>query len=217
MKRRFLLAIVVATVICIFAGCNVEKRIQKKSDELNEELCEIAHEFNRLIVWKGFDTAAMVVIPEKRMDFIEKAERVSSRLQIENFRVALCQTGLQPFPREKSTPDIPGQTPVVPLLPGQDLPENPAISSKSAGTHLADGEPIKAVPELDDKEADKENKDKKEKMKMPKVFYGMTLVRFQNMTIYPSNSVRSPVVKQYWVNIDGNWYCDIDLEDLLNP
>ena len=188
-----------------FMACGVsEQRVKKKTKELLEELQEHAHDYNRRIAWEDYDAASEAVLPEKRIQFLEQAQDIAARVKIENFSMPLCQVSLNPIPRDK------------------DIDLKPSESSTLKPTK----EPVQTVPPVDKtvdepedsrtkKKVKKEKKKKKVYDKMPKVFYGVALVRYINVTVLPSVSVRNRLIRQYWVYTGEVWYCDADLTELL--
>lgn len=50
---------------------------------------------------------------------------------------------------------------------------------------------------------------------MPDEWYGIALVRYVHLSVAPSNTVSSPLLRQYWVCRDDVWYVDPDLRQLL--
>ena len=203
-RRR---ALWIGSILLVFVflagsqGACYEKQLMKKQRYLLEELQEHASAFNRMIVWGDYDGASIGVIPEKRIDFLEQSQEVAARIKIENFSIPLCQVGSVPFPRDlEISPEVlnqPGSAPVQ-QAPGSEagLPADAVVPPV-----------VEPVPEGQQAKA--------EKKKMPKVFYGVALVRFINMTVSPSVSVHTRLIKQYWIYTDNTWFCDADLQQLL--
>jgi len=196
-KLRFLLLILLVLVLAGAKPSCYDKRINKKQKELLEELKTYSASYNRMIIWGDFDGASAAVVPEKRVDFLEQSQHVASMVRIEDFTIPLCQVSTVPFPREekdeekgeRETEATPVPTPAPP--------------------------PVETVGPESDQDKTPEPEVKPEKKKMPKIFYGMALVRYINMTVNPSVTVRNRLIRQYWIYLDGVWYCDADLEEML--
>jgi len=188
-------------VILIPVGCGktyYAKRLAEKQSDILEELQEHAAAFNRMIVWGDFDGASVAVVPEKRIEFLEIAQDVMARIRIENFSIPLCKVGIEPFSRDDKIPKADSIIPTPPPL-----------------TPPPDSSPREATPRSDVPEEKAKEVSPKERYKIPKVFYGLALVRYINMTVAPSVSVSTKLIKQHWVYVDGVWYCDADLSELL--
>ena len=205
MKRTGLFAIVclIAAATMVLGGCAsaMKNRIEKKHKELSTELCEVATDFTRRLVWKDFDGAGMLVVPEKQVPFFEKADQVASKLSIEDFKLALCQVSMAPFARDEDLPE-PGDDPI-------DEPIKPPAAVVSQTPEGVETNPSAAKAPVPDKTIEKQ------KLKMPKVFYGVALVRLINVTVAPSTTVQNKLMKQYWIWTNDHWMCDMDVEELL--
>lgn len=197
--RLIMIVAAIAVILSFLCGCD-DRRLKKKHREIGAELMEAASRFNKFIVWKNFDKAMEMVVPEKQMEFLEKTEHFGSMVHIEDFSVALCQTALEPFPREddKDKAEDGGEE-ITPPEPEIEKPEK----EKEKDTDRAEGEG-----------KDKEKKDFNWG-RLPKVYYGLALVRYINMTIMPSASVQTRLIKQHWVYVEKTWYCDFDIEEIL--
>lgn len=192
-RRHWVVALVVLLAVTL-AACNVNRRMQRKSEDLSEDLMKAALDFNRMIAWRYFDEASSVVIPEQQANFMMTAEAIYARVHMEGFKVNLAQVSHEPFPR------LHGEVPP----PTKPKPE-----------HKVDTPPSLAA------QAEKKKKGGAEEpiKKMPKVWYGMVLVRFINVNVAPSSTVRSPLLRQYWYWYEdpGAWLVDPDIEQLLEP
>jgi hypothetical protein len=179
-----MILIAVTAAVALAASCGMERRIIKKMQDLQEDLCVQADEFNRMIAWGYYDDASLMVVPERRADFLMQAEKVAARVKMESYKVTLCEVSSAPFPRVRGdvtpTPE-PAPTPVATPRPA---PEETT--------------PM-ATPKLE----------------MPKAWYGRVIVRYINLVVVPSNAVRSPLLRQYWVARDDTWFVDPDLSELL--
>jgi len=167
----------------------------KKEKELNEELCEIADDFNKMIVWKAFDKGSLVVLPEKKLLFLNEAEKVRDKISIENYQIALCQIlDNPPVRKQKPREPVPGMEDIM-------TTPSPTPPKEIAGRDMS--------PQAIKKAAKKKNK--------PEVYYGLVLVRFNNQTTMPSVKVVTRLVKEYWIyNVKLKvWYIDSDLSDLF--
>jgi hypothetical protein len=193
----FLIVVLLFSVSC--AG-QFEKRLAKKQQDLLEEMQEHVNAYNRMIVWGDYDGASMAVVPEKRIEFLEQSQNVAARVNIENYTVPLCQVGIVPFPRDES-------------IPGKEDDAEP--KTPTTLTPPAEGGVPAPKPQETPPPPEEGKKKKKEKKKMPKVFYGVALVRYINMTVAPSVTVRTKLIKQHWVYVDETWYCDADLQELM--
>ena len=201
-KFRFIIALAVAsTMLCCLVSCNpkirFDKRWAKKSGELSESLNLAATDFNSTISWKNYDNAANGVLPETRVEFLEKAEQVGPILNIEDFKIATAVVSLTPFERDDEEGD-------------KDEDREEATPEPTPEPKVTEGEAAagdSATPEVEDPD----------KYKMPKIFYGFVMVRYVNMNVLPSTSVHNKLIKQYWVYFEKEqvWYCDIDLEELV--
>jgi hypothetical protein len=185
----------IAAFAMVSAGCEAttQKRIAKKHTELSEELCDVASDFGRRLIWKDYDGAGLLMVPEKKVSFLEKAEYVASKLSIEDYKVALCQVSSIPFERADQDTDYASD------------PDVPPVMTPSGEVQIAKPE---EEPELAEGE-------EKPKLKMPKVFYGVVLMRLINVSVMPSNRVQNKLIKLYWVWTNDVWMCDLDLEDLI--
>jgi hypothetical protein len=197
--RLFLILLTLVALVLAVGGCN-EKQLAKKQKELLEQLQKHAHAYNRMIVWVDFDGASAAVVPEKRIEFLEKSQEVAGRIRIEDFTMPLTQVSTRPFPRDES-------------IPGQKAKEEAAKKYAPLDpTARPEVTPVEPAPETP---AQIEQPVKKVKFVMPKVFYGVVLVRYINMTVKPSVTVRTRLIKQHWVYFNESWHCDADLDELL--
>lgn len=203
-KRHSIIAIVMAILFLVtFVACGVsEQRVKKKTKDLLEELQEHSFAYNRMIVWQDLDGASAAVLPEKRIQFLEQAQEIASKVRIENFSIPLCQVSLEPIPRDKD----------IDLKPSEDSTLKP--TKDEIKTAPSDERTEEAT---EDTKKKKKAKKKKPKIyeKMPTVFYGVALVRYFNVTVLPSVSVHNRLIRQYWVYTGEVWYCDADLTELL--
>jgi len=190
MQRRIisLIVIVIGAWWALGASCNIEQRIFKKQSDLTEELCKSADEFNRMIAWGYYDDASVMVLPEKKADFLMHAEVVYRNIKMEGYKVALCQVSPVPLLKIKGQITMPEPTP-------EPTPAPP--------------------PQMEENEMIKKPEPKNKNLKMPKQWYGMVLVRFINLTVAPTNKVNSPLIRQYWECRDDQWMVDPDLGDLM--
>ena len=196
-RRSILLIVLVAFVAAAQFGC-YDRRLAKKQKDVMADLQTYAESYNRMIVWGDYDGASQAVILEKRVDFLEQAQHVAEKVRIEDFAIPLCQVSPVPYPREKKEKGKAGPE-----------SEKPPVVETPAEKET----PAAELPKPEDQTKLEEQKPVKKKM--PKVFYGVALVRYINMTVAPSVSVRNRLVKQYWVYVEDTWYCDADLEELL--
>ncbi len=185
MRRHVLPLLLIAAVVgLVIVACSVENRIIKKAKDLQEELCKEASDFNRMVAWGYWDEAAQMVVPDRRGEFLMQAEKVATHLKMEGYKIAMCQVSSFPYPRVRGEV-TPTPTPVPTPTP-TPTPRPPADQAPSP------------TP----------------KPEMPKVWYGLVLVRYINVSVVPSNAVRSPLLRQYWVWKDDYWMVDPDLTDL---
>lgn len=203
MKRLFsvLVVFLLALAFALSALAQDEATPKKKSrrqiskeKDLTEELCEVATDFNKLIVWKGFDQASMMVKDEKRLWFLNEAEKVRDTVHIEDFKIALCQVlDKEPIRKIKPAQTVPGLEEIMPTpTPAPKAPDGKDLQSKKM-------------------------KKKSKKSKAPEVYYGLVLARFVNQSTMPSNKVVTRLVKEYWI-YDAKqkvWFIDTDLNDLF--
>ncbi|MCZ7586593.1 MAG: hypothetical protein M5R36_26455 [Deltaproteobacteria bacterium] len=210
--RRILALLLVASLPFLLTGSSCKKRRDtKKIQELSTDLCEIAADFNKLIVWRHFQPASMMVVPSKRIDFLVDAERYGGGIQIEDYAVVVCQVAEDPPLREVD-------------LPSTDVPEDGAAPTSDTAPPrrvMDKEEALESVTKDPIPEGDKSLKDigydqpkQRRKPASDRVFYGTVLVRYMNRTILPSNSVDTKLIKQYWVAVDDVWYCDFDWSEL---
>ena len=201
---RLIIAAVLLTIfIAVSLGCTetfYARRLADKQKDLLEEFQEHASAYNRMIVWGDYDGASAAVVSEKRIEFLETAQDASARIRIENFTIPLCKVGTVPFPRDDTIPTAGGAG---------------SIGHLTADDAERDQTPVTPTP-IPAPDANEKVISSKEKYKIPKVFYGVALVRYINITVAPSVSVKTRLIKQHWVYIDGAWYCDADLAELLN-
>lgn len=204
--RKWAVITVFLLVFSFLAGCNenyYNKRLAEKQSELLEELQTHANAYNRMIVWGDYDGASMAVVSEKRISFLETSQEMMARVRIENFSIPLCQVAVVPFPRDDS-------------IPGEDKKKD---EEKKKYEPLPGGIEPEPTGEIKDEAKTPDPPDtpeeKAKNKKLPKVFYGVALVRYINMTVSPSVSVRTRLIKQHWVYVDGAWFCDADLDELL--
>lgn len=213
-KSLIVLAFLLLPILAGFllTGC-YEKRLIKKQKEILEELQKYSAAYNRMIVWGDYDGASMAVVPEKRISFLEQAQQVAARVRIENFSIPLCQVGTEPFPQDKDLTGLTGE--VKSKAAGLKHPKQMPDEPDRAVPPPVETVPVPEKPTVAGDPADTEKDKKAKKKKLPKVFYGVALVRYINMTVSPSATVRTRLVKQHWVYVDGTWMCDSDLGELL--
>jgi hypothetical protein len=190
---RRALVILALAVASLSSTCNVESRMQEKSQDLTEELMTAAIDFNRMITWRYFDEASAMVVPRSRADFLLAAEQIYNTVRMEGYKITLVQVSDQPFPR----------------IRGEIAPPPPAKRPEVEAPQRIDETPADAKP--------KEKGPEQPKKKMPKVWYGLALVRFINLTVTPHNQVRSPMIRQYWFwrEEDETWMVDPEIDQLL--
>jgi len=186
MKRRLLLIVALIVVACVSlaASCNVDRRMIKKAEDLQEELCKLADDFNRMIAWRYYDEAGLMVAPELRADFLMQAEHIYARVSMEGYKISLCQVSPNPFPRQRGE-----------VMPGPRPPR------RDEATPTPEPTPEETSPTP--------------KPEMPKKWYGLVLVRYINLSVAPSNAVRSPLIRQYWYWENDVWVVDPEIEQLL--
>ena len=210
---RTISAILIIIAACALMGSSChKKRENKKLQDYSEELNEIVTDFNKLIVWRGYSTASMMVVPSKRLDFLMEAEQFGPNLTIEDYAVVMCQVSKDPPVRDLGLPEstdalsVNEDKPAALPYPDEAKPEH-----SDASTEKAEGEAEKE----DAADNEKEKETKKKKSKEPEMYYGTALVRFINRTILPSMYVDTKLIKQYWINVEGTWYCDFSWQDML--
>jgi len=194
-RKNLRLTALVLACLLIFAACNTERRVRKKGEELQEELTKAATDFNRMIAWRYYDDASTMVIPESKADFLMQAEAVNARVNMESYKVTLVQVSSLPFPRVR------GEVKHEPK-PKEDIPPSIAAQKTKAEN----------PPETPPAKTENENR-----LEMPKVWYGLVLVRYENLIIAPHHTVRSPLIRQYWYYTDevDTWLVDPEIEQLL--
>ncbi|MDP8225631.1 MAG: hypothetical protein P9L99_19890 [Candidatus Lernaella stagnicola] len=188
-RRLFSLTLVLA--LFFLFSCHAENRILRKQENLQEELMKAALDFNRMVAWRYYDEAVQMVIPERQPEFMMAAEQVYARVHMESYKVTYAAVSAKSFPY------MPGE--VAAPEPGGDRPETPV------SLQVPDKEKQKAA-------------DAVKRKHVPKVWYGLVLVRFVNLNVAPSSSVRSPLIRQYWYWYEDadTWMVDPDIGQLLN-
>jgi hypothetical protein len=178
-------------VFCMASSCNMEERMTRKAGDLTDDLMESALDFNRMIAWRYFDDAALSVVPEHKADFLMATQTIYSRVHMEGYKVTFAQVSPVPIPRVRGEVQPPPKDAVKPATP-------PSLALQDRKT--------KGDSELDNFE------------KVPKIWYGMVLVRYQNLNVAPSSRVSSPLIRQYWYWYEdpGVWLVDPEIDQLLD-
>jgi len=176
---------------CMASSCNMEERMTRKAEDLTDGLMEAALDFNRMIAWRYFDEAALAVVPEHKADFFMAAQTVYSRVHMEGYKVTFAQVNPLPIPRIRGEVQPPPKDAPKPITP-------PSLALQDRKE--------KSESELD------------EYKKVPKIWYGMVLVRYQNLNVAPSSRVSSPLIRQYWYWYEdpGVWLVDPEIDQLLD-
>jgi hypothetical protein len=221
MPSLYRLAVVVLVIIaaCALMGSSChKKREKKKLQGYSDELHEIVTDFNKLIVWRGYEPASMMVLPSKRLDFLMDAEKYGVNLHIENYSVVLCKVTVDPPVRDLGLPESTDALSVHDDKPKTDKAPDKVEAADEAKPDEA--KPDEAGDEVGKDEAgDVTGKDevaeKTKEVKKPQIYYGTALVRYINRSVEPSISVDTKLIKQYWINIEGAWYCDFSWPDML--
>lgn len=214
--RAAAMSALAALLIVALGGASTcqRKRDTKLIQELSDELCQAAQDFNKLVVWRHYNPVSLMVLPNRRIDFLMEAEKYGGAVQIEHYNVVICQVDETPPVREPELPstDLPGE---------KDLEETPEPDAESDRSAVSAEEAVRAVEEAKVPSTEtslKETGIERKKGGKPsekKVYYGTVLVRYINRTITPSNSVDTILVKQYWINVGDVWYCDFDWKPLI--
>lgn len=199
-SKTLRLATLLLVILLTTAACTSERSIRKKGELLQEELIKASTDFNRMISWRYYDDASTMVVPESKADFLMQAEAVNQQVNMEGFRITLVQVSSLPFPRVR------GEVKHEPK-PKEDIP--PSIAASIAAQEA------KTEKQPDTSPAAKAEKEKS--LEMPKIWYGLVLVRYENLIIAPHHTVRSPLMRQYWYYTEeiGAWLVDPEIEQLL--
>ncbi len=211
---RLALIILVIIAACALMGSSChKKRETKKLQEYSDELHEIVTDFNKLIVWRGYTPASMAVVPSKRLDFLMDAEKYGGNLHIENYNVVLCQVTVDPPVRDLGLPESTDALSVHEDIVKTDNTPDKAEATRDPKSDEA-GDDVEKDEAGDVTEKD-EVAEKTKDVKQPKIYYGTALVRYINRSVLPSMSVDTKLIKQYWINVDGAWFCDFSWPDML--
>ncbi len=220
MNTRWTRALVV-TVVALLAmslvgasSCDRRKET-KKIQDLSDELCETANDFNKLVIWHHYAPVSLMIVPNRRIDFLMETEKYGGSVQIENFAVVVCQVDENPPP--PSDLDLPGTN-----LPEEGAAPTPTPAPGDAERDLMPKEEaVRAVQDAKIPSTDKSLADtgidrkKGGKPSKNKVYYGTVLVRYINRNLVPSASVDTILVKQRWINVGEVWYCDFEWRDVV--
>jgi hypothetical protein len=174
-------------------GCSLDNRLREKSQDLTEDLLNQATDFNRMITWRYFDDAVPMVVPQSRQYFMSAVEKINEKVHMEGYKIVIVQVSDRPIPRVRGeAADItPPKKPQIEMPPPEEDENAPKKTELKPQTST--------------------------RKTMPKIWYGLVLVRFINLTVTPHRVVRSPLIRQYWYWNDQSetWMVDPEIEQLL--
>jgi hypothetical protein len=211
--RRFLLIpLAILTALSLTGStCNKNKEAEH-FQEMSNDLCEAARDFNKLLVWRNYELSSLMIVPSRRIDFLIEAEKYAGTLQIEDYSVVVCQVDDAPPARDLKLPDTDITKTPAPAAAKKEE-EGRKYIEKEEAVEAVKKDPAPQPEKLATKagiERPKQKKPKKED-----VFYGTVLVRYINRSILPSASVDTKLIKQYWISVGEVWYCDFEWPEMI--
>ncbi len=223
--RAAILCLVVFSSLSLMGSSCHEKRERKMLQDMSDELHEVVTDFNKVVVWRDYEAAAMMIVPSKRLDFLMDAEKYGPHLLIETYSVVMCQVNKEPPVRDLGLPEstddlaLHEDKPNLELWPRKSRLPTPEenLDAKdmdgSGDTKITEVE--KAGDEKTDNEKVEDVKEEKPDKKKAKIYYGTALIRYINRQVLPSMAVDTKLIKQYWINVEGAWYCDFSWQDIV--